>query len=924
MVVVSPPRAAPALVGREPERATLRQLLVSARAGESASLVVRGTHGLGKTALLDDFVAQADGCRVLRAAAAESEFELPFAALHQLCTPLLGDVERLPPPQRDALRIAFGESAGPRPDGFFVGLAVLTLLSDAAARRPLVCVIDDAHWLDHSTADVLSFVARRLHAESVVLLFAEADEDASHELSSLPELQLQPLTEDDAVALLTSSTVVPLDDRVRHRIVAESRGNPLALLELPRDLSDANLAGTHSLSDSTLAARIEATFLARVQELPDETQQIVLVGAAEPLGDPTLLWRAAAELGIRSEAAAPAEAAGMFEIRARVTFRHPLLRLAVYRAASPEERRAVHRALAAATDAAMDPDRRAWHRAQAVLAPDEDIAAELEVAATRARARGGFAAASAFLERAAELTRDAAPRAKRALAAAGAKRLAGLPEAALTLVATATQGAVGELDDAVALRIRGQVALDLGRGVEASALLLEAARRLESLDASAARDTYLEAVLAASTAGRLGDGMERVAAAAHAAPKPETGRPPTANDVLLEGLAVLFTEGHAAGVPILKRALAQFLEADDVPDEASLRGTRIATRVAAELLDDGAWNELATRHVQIARELGLLGVLPITLGYLAGMRILEGDLARADALLRESEAITAVTGNPATVARLTLAAWRGDAATLTVADTLESQAAARGDGLLLTVCDYARAVLHNGLGHYEAALAAARQASALDDLSVSTRALPELVEAAVRLGDSRTAAEAFERLLARTSAAGTNLAGGLEAQARALMSDGETAEGSYREAIELLGRTRMRLTLARTRLLYGEWLRREGRRVDAREQLRSAHQQLSDMGIDGFAERARRELLATGQTVRKRKPETRNQLTPQEAEIARLAGDGFTNPEIGAQLFLSPRTVEWHLRKVFTKLEISSRRELRGALPAPARTDVSA
>jgi DNA-binding CsgD family transcriptional regulator len=912
-VVVQPPHAKGALVGRERERATLRQLLASARTGHSAVLVVRGAAGLGKTALLDDLVADDDGCRVLRGVATESEFELPFAALHQLCAPLLDDISKLPPPQREALRIAFGQSNGPRPDVFFVGLAVLTLLSEAATTQPLICVIDDAHWLDHSSAEVLSFVARRLDAESVVLLFAESDEDAIDELSTLPELQLRPLTDADAIDLLTSSTVAPLDGRVRDRIVAESRGNPLALLELPRDLSDADLMSPSSMSASTVAARIEASFLARVDQLSGETQQIVLIAAAEPLGDPTLLWRAAAELNIRPEAAASAETAGLLEIRTRVTFRHPLLRVAVYRAASPEQRRAAHRALAAVTDGSADPDRRAWHRAQGMLAPDEEIAGELELAATRSRERGGFAASSAFLERAAELTPEPSVRARRALAAAGAKRLAGLPQAALALVAAATQGAATELDDAVALRIRGQVALDLSHGAEAEKLLLEAARRLESLDAGLARDTYLEALLAASNAGRFGEGIEPAAAAARAAP-PAAG-PPTPSDVLLDGIAVLFTEGHAAGAPILKRALTLFREAD-IADEPSLRGTRIAARVAVELLDDQAWNELATRHVQTARELGLLGMLPITLGYLAGMRIQEGDLAGANGLLREADAITAVTGNPAVVARLMLAAWRGDEASLTTAATLESEAEARGDGLMLTVCEYARAVLHNGLGHYEAALASAQQAGALDDLSVSTRALPELVEAAVRLRAPRTAAGAYERLLERTDAAGTDLAHSVAAQARALISEGDAAETGYREAIELVGRTRMRLSLARARLLYGEWLRREGRRIDARKQLRSAHQMLSQMGAEAFAERARRELVATGETVRRRTSETSNQLTPQEAEIARLAGDGFTNAEIGSQLFLSPRTVEWHLRKVFTKLDLRSRRELRGAIPA--------
>jgi DNA-binding CsgD family transcriptional regulator len=650
--------------------------------------------------------------------------------------------------------------------------------------------------------------------------------------------------------------------------------------------------------------------------LPGDTQQLILICAAEPLGDPTLLWKAAAELGISSDAAAVAEERGLLQIGARVTFRHPLLRHTVYRAASPGERRSVHHALALVTDGDAEPDRRAWHRAQAVLAPDEEIAADLERAAVRAREREAVAASGAYLERAAELTPDASARATRALAAARAKRLTGWPETALTLVAIATQGPVTDMQEAVALRIRGQVALDLGKGVEAEALLLEAARRFEPLDASLCRDAYLEALLAASNAGRFGEGVAPAATAALAAPP--AADPVTPNDLLLDGLAVLFTEGHAAGAPLLKRALGAFLESD-IPDEPSMRGTRIAARVAAELLDDRAWSVLATRHSETARRLGLLGVLPVSLGYLAGMRIQEGDLDGAEQLMLESDAVSAVTGTPANVTGLLLAAWRGDEGALALSSTLESEAAVRGDGLLVTVCESACAVLQNGLGHYEAALAAAQRAAALDDLSVSTRVLPELIEAAARLGDRRTARNAFERLSVRATAAGTDLASGIEAQSAALISEGDAAEAAFRAAIEHLARTRMRLSLARAKLLFGEWLRRKGRRVDARKQLRTAHKMLSEMGTEAFAQRARRELLATGETVRRRTVETKNQLTPQEAQIARLARDGFTNPEIGAQLFLSPRTVEWHLRKVFTKLSIGSRRELRAALPARRR-----
>ena len=907
------------VLGRAIERERLEQLQTAVRTGQSAALVVRGEAGIGKTALLDYAAERVERCRVLRAVGVESEMELPFAALHQLCVPLLDGLERLPPPQRDALGTAFGLRAGHRPDRFLVGLAVLSLLSDAAETQPLICLVDDAQWLDRSSAQVLSFVARRLEAESVLLLFAERDEDVLEELAGLPELRLQGLSDADARELLASANIGPLDERVRDRIIAEARGNPLALLELPRGLSPASLAGGFAVPDELpLPTRIEASFRERVEQLPTETQWLVLVAAAEPIGDPTLLWQAAAELGIPTDAAAPAEADDLIEIGARVTFRHPLLRSAIYRAASPEERRAAHQALAGATDSKVDPDRRAWHRAQAAFAPDEDVAAELELSAARAQARGGLAAAAAFLERAADLTPEPGRRAPRALAAANAKRFAGLPHTALTLLATAAAGPLDELDSAMLQRLRGQIALDLGRGGEAAPLLLDAAKRLESLDAALARETHIEALWAASVAGRLGAGVLDAAEAARAAPPaPE---PPRATDLLVDGLAVRFTEGYAAGAPILKRALGTYRD-EAGRDEEDLLWPWMTARVTVELFDDEAWSALATRHVQIARDTGALNVLPATLTSLAGMRSAEGNLDAAATLLDEADAIIAATGNARSfVGRLLLAGCRGDASQASILiEALERDANARGDGATLSVGDYARALLHNGLGHYETALAAAQQASAEDQLGISSWSLSELVEAAVRSGRPQVASDALERLSERTRAAGTEFAHGIEARSRALMSEGAPAESLYREAIERLDRTRMRVEVARAHLLYGEWLRRENRRIDAREQLHTAHEMFSAMGADGFAERAARELLATGERARKRTPETRGDLTAQETQIAQLAREGYSNPEIGAQLFISPRTVEYHLHKVFTKLAITSRIQLDEALPSETR-----
>src|SRR5918996_3073170 len=477
------------LHGRSTEVGRLVELLEAARAGQSGALVLRGEAGIGKTALLNHVGSRGDGARVLHAEGVEAEMELPFAALHQLCAPLLAALDGLPAPQRGALETAFGLSSGRRPDRFLVGLAVLTLLSDAAEAQPLVCLVDDAQWLDRSSAQVLAFVARRLEAEGVIMLFAEREGDRQGDLVGLPDLQLERLSYADARELLASANLGVLDERVRDRIIAETRGNPLALLELPRALAPTSLAGGFAVADGLpLEGRIEASFRSRVLGLPEETQRLLLLSAAEPLGDPALLWRAAARLGLGTEAAAPAEAADLIELGTRVTFRPPLLRSAVYHAAAPEQRRAVHGALADATDPELDPDRRAWHRAHAALEPDEDVAAELERSADRAKARGGLAAAAAFLERAAVLTPDPRRRAQRSLGAARRKRLAGLPEAAAALLASAEQGPLDDLERALSLRLRGQIAWDLNRGDEGLSLLLDAAQRLEPLDVGLARE----------------------------------------------------------------------------------------------------------------------------------------------------------------------------------------------------------------------------------------------------------------------------------------------------------------------------------------------------------------------------------------------------------------------------------------------------
>ena len=896
------------------------------RAGQSQVLVLRGETGVGKTALLEYLLERASGCCIARTGGVESEMELAFAGLHQLCAPFLDRLERLPGPQRDALATAFNLRAGDTPDRFAVGLAVLSLLSEVAGERPLVCVVDDAHWLDRASAQALTFVARHLAARPAAVVFAVREPGHEQDLTGLAELVVRGLADGDARALLESAVTGPLDERVRDRVVAETQGNPLALLELARGVTPEELAGGFvSPGAPGPSSRIEESFRRRLAPLPPATRLLLLVAAAEPLWDPVLVWRAAKQLGIKVEAAAAAAAAGLIEFGGQVRFRHPLARSAAYRAASPEERQSVHRALAEAMDPDVDPDRRAWHLAHASPGLDEDVAAELERSAGRARVRGGLAAAAAFHERAAELTPDPARRAGRALAAAQAKHEAGAPDAALRLLAMAQAGPLDELGQARVELLGAQLAADPGRGRDASVLLLGAAKRLEPLHLGLARDAYRDAFGAALTAGRLATrgGMLEVAAAARALPSAPR---PHAPDLLLDGLAVLATEGYAAGVPVLGRALTAF-RTEELSTEQGLRWLPLACRVSHDVWDDESCYLLSARLVKLAREAGALAVLPVALRLGAGIQLLAGEFAAAASVVAEAEAVARATGSPVgPYGRLMLAAWRGqDAETRQLIAATTTQMTARGEGHWLTAAHWATAVLGNGLCRYDEALAAAEQGSEYpDEPGLAAWPTVELIEAAARTGQPKRGIGALRRLEKVTGAAGTDWALGIQARSRALLSDDESAERLYRDAIERLGGTRVRVELARAHLLYGEWLRRENRRVDAREQLRVAHQMLTAMGIEGFAERARRELLSTGETVRRYTADTAAELTAQEAQIARLAGDGHTNPEIGVKLFISARTVEWHLRKVFGKLGVSSRKELRRLLPDLERAGVLA
>jgi DNA-binding CsgD family transcriptional regulator/tetratricopeptide (TPR) repeat protein len=911
------PDAGPQLRGRRHECEVLDQLMTGARAGHSGVLVMRGEAGIGKSALLEFLAERAADGRIARAAGVESEMELAFAGLHQLCAPMLDHLDHLPRPQRDALSTAFGLSEGGAPDRFLVGLAALSLLADVAEERPLVCLVDDAQWLDQASAQTLTFVARRLLAEPIALVFAARTGGQDQRFEGLPELLVRGLGDADARALLEAALRSPLDEAVRDRIVAESHGNPLALLELPGSLTPAQLAGGYGLPGmNSLASLIEQGFLRRLEPLPAQARQLLIMAAAEPTGDVTLLLRAAERIGIGPDAAAAVETAGLIDIGTRIRFRHPLVRSAIYGLASVQDRRDMHRALAEVTDPELDPDRRAWHRAHAAAGPDEATAAELEQSAGRAQARGGLAAAAAFLERAAALTPEPPRRAARALAAAQAAHQSGAPDMTLRLLAVATAGPLDNLQSARADRLRAQVTFTSGQCSDAVPLLLDAARKLEPLDALLARDTYLEAFSAAMFLGRLsGDvGVREVAKGARGIPPSPQ---PRKGDALLDGRAVLFTDGYQAALPMSRRALQAFRR-EGTSGEDGLRWLWLASITAADLWDDESWRTLSARHVRIARQAGALSELALALNSRVFAHLFAGELATAASLVEELKAVRGVTGSDfAPYGALALAALsgrEGEVGDLIMAHM--SEVARRGDGIWVNVSQWATAVLCNGLGQYEHALAAARQGGEdpPTEFGFFAWSLVELVEAAVRSGQPGLASNALERLAGMTRASGTDWALAMEARSRALLSKGDAAEQLYRGAIDRISRTTIRVELARTHLLYGEWLRREGRRVDARHQLRAAYRMLTAMGAEGFAERARRELAATGETLHRPNGGTGDELTAQERQITRLAADGRTNPEIGAELFISGRTVEWHLRKVYPKLGIGSRKELRDAL----------
>jgi DNA-binding CsgD family transcriptional regulator len=908
------PADAAELIDRTRECAALDRLLDDVLDGASRVIVLRGDPGVGKSALLGHLSKGTATWAVARAVGVESEMELAYSGLHQLCGPMLDEnLEHLPVPQRDAIEKVFGRIAGPPPDRFLVGLATLTLFAAVAERRPLACIVDDAQWLDQASALTIGFVARRLLAERVAIVCAARAGVGDSFLAELPSLTIEGLGDRDARALLMSSLTGPLDAEVRDRIVAESQGNPLALLELPREMTAAELAGGFGIPNAaTLSGRLEESFVQRLEGLPPETRSLLLLAAAEPVGDPFVLRRATERLGIDVLAAA-ADTDGLLTLTPQVRFRHPLVRSAAYGAASPEELQAAHGALAEATDRRSDPDRRAWHLSIAVSGPDEDVALELERSADRAQARGGVAATAAFMQRAAALTSDPTRRAKRALGAAQASMQAGAFDVAAELLSFAEAGQLDPFQRARVDLLRAHIAFATSLGREAPPMLLAAARRLEPFDLELARETYLLAWAAAGFAGGPDDRsvLLEICRAVQELPRPEH---PSPLDELLDGLALLMTDGPQAAIAPLERA-ADAVRA--IPIEDVLRWGFLAYAASAAVWDVDGMYSITDRQAQFARTAGALAELPLFLNALCLTITWMGDFAGAASIIAEIHGVAATTGSTVDPSvELRLLALRGVEATASPAISAVIGQAAAGGGLATRYAYWAAAVLHNGLARYEEAMVEAGEATSDTVFPWPAMwALPELVEAASRIGDVERAREALDRFAMTTQPCGTDVAVGIEARCRALLSDGAVAEDLYREAVDRLGRTRVRPDLGRAHLLYGEWLRREGRRIDAREQLRLAYEMFDAIGMEAFAERARRELLGTGMKVHRRGDEARDKLTPQEDQIARLARDRLSNPEIGAMLFLSPRTVEWHLRKVYTKLGISSRKQLREALP---------
>lgn len=903
------------LLGRNAEREAIEELLAAARDGLSGALLLIGEPGIGKTRLLEYAATAAADLRVVWLTGVESETQLAFGALHRLLRPFFDRVPGLPVPQRDALNAAFGLTGGEPPDRYLVGLATLTVLACVAADQPVLCLVDDVHWLDRESAEALAFTARRLHADSLAFIFAARPQDGGlTAFDALAVRRLSGLESLDATVLLALAVEGALDPAVAGRLVAGTGGNPLALVELTAQLTPEQFAGVAPLPARLPVTRmLDGYFRAAVAALPADTRRLLLLIAAAPAHDAPLIWRAAGMLGLPARTADAAAERGIVTREPLPAFRHPLIRSAVYNDADCAQRRQVHAALAAACDSAGDAERSAWHRAEAAAGADDQVAAELEAAAERAMARGGYSEQALFLSRAAELTSAPDMRARRLLAAADAHLISGDPAAAGILLDIAVADLNGPVPRARALRTRAAIEMFHVRVANVPAMLLAAVTELGSQDPQMTWDLLFQAMHAALMAREHISGTALIdVAKATAAAWHDPDAPGWSADLLMEGLALRVAEDHARAAPVLRTALARLRAS------AELKETGIPLSVpvflaADELWDVNARSELIDRIAAVDRDHGALYALGLTLLAAAQTKITAGRFAEADACYAQADDYFAATGFPAhgAVNRAQLLAWTGRGDELrTVIAGIASLAEECGQGHLDKMGLHARCVLDLGLGRYRSALGHALAIFHDDPPSVGNLVLPLIVEAGVRTGRRDAAAAALARMTERAQAAGTPWGLGLLARCQALMSADEHAEARYRDSVELLSQVPVDLDLAHTRLLFGEWLRRRRRRADARRQLRAAHQLFDSCGAVPFATRAQAELLATGEQVSKRDVPAGNDLTPQERHVAVLAAAGSTNAEIAARLFITVSTVEFHLNKVFRKLAISSRRQI--------------
>jgi DNA-binding CsgD family transcriptional regulator len=905
------------LIGRSEETAQLNALLQQVRGGLGGAVVLRGEAGIGKTALLNALVDAAGDLSAVRLEGVESEMQLGYAALHRLVRPYLYRLEHLPEPQRDALESAFGLTSLAPADRFMVGLAALSLLGDVAKDEPLLIVVDDAQWLDRESVAALVFVARRLHADGVALVFAVRESlEIGAVFQGVPELRINGLDEESARHLLTATVAAPVSYQVAGRIIAVTRGNPLALVELSSELTSDHLIEHAPLPDPLpIGELIEARFLRQVRQLPDETQTILLVAAADPVGDPDTLWRAAEALGLSAAAVAPASDSGLLVLEPRVEFRHPLVRSAVYGGATAADRRRVHHALAAVMDVERDPDRRALHMAAGALGPDEDLAAALEQSAAQARARGGYIAESSFLVRAASLTPDRQRKADRLLLAAHAAFLAGNAGYSESLLEEARPHLGGPFERAQAQRLDGRLRQPLGQSRLAPSLLLGAARAFGPIDRVLSHHSLIEAFVACGASLQFTEGTTEPEIAQTALESLSAQSTLTTKaDLLLKGVALRHAGTYADAVPAMREAVRAYAT---MSFEELTRWTALGAPLANELWDEGGLRSTLERLAGAARALGALSALQVVLIGLAAIEVRAGLFMAARERYSELQDVSLAIGDYVehyALFDVDLLSWQGDEQAPSKAAQLVEFGTAFRAAATIHYANLSLSIFDLAEGRYEKALAAAQSVVDADAMGYSCQALPTVVEAAMRCNDREAATGALACLTEQAIASGTSWGLGLVARCRALVADGSSAEALYEEALDHLGKTSWRTEVARTHLLFGEWLRRQRRRTEAREQLRRAYEMFDTMGARAFSERARVELLATGERARTRRVETAHDLTSRELQIARLAAQRATSREIAGQLFISANTVDYHLRKVFQKLGVNSRRDLSGVL----------